>query len=103
PYANPVTGLHFVVDLNRMELLEIEDTHRVDEPPTMGEYVPHLVPDLRLREDIRPLEVTQPEGVSFTLDGNELRWQKWSLRIGFNHREGVGLHTGRHAHPLVGH
>ena len=25
PYANPVTGLHFVVDLNRMELLEIED------------------------------------------------------------------------------
>jgi primary-amine oxidase len=23
PYANPVTGLHFVVDLNRMELLEI--------------------------------------------------------------------------------
>ena len=31
PYANPVTGLHFVVDLNRMELLEVEDTPRVDE------------------------------------------------------------------------
>jgi len=93
PYANPVTGLHFVVDLNRMELLEIEDTHRVDEPQTMGEYVPHLVPDLRLREDIKPLEVTQPEGVSFTLDGNELRWQNWSLRLGFNHREGLVLHT----------
>ena len=33
PYANPVTGLHFVVDLNRMELLEVEDTPRVDEAP----------------------------------------------------------------------
>ena len=72
PYANPVTGLHFVVDLNRMELLEIEDTHRVDEPDTMGEYIPHLVPDQRLREDIKPLEVTQPEGTSFTLDGNHV-------------------------------
>ena len=93
PYANPVTGLHFVVDLNRMELLEIEDDHRVDEPATMGEYVPHLVPGLQLRDDLKPLEITQPEGVSFTLDGNALRWQKWSLRVGFNHREGMVLHT----------
>jgi primary-amine oxidase len=93
PYANPVTGLHFVVDLNRMELLEIEDTHRVDPPATMGEYAPHLVPGQRARDDLKPLEVTQPEGVSFTLDGNELRWQKWSLRVGFNHREGMVLHT----------
>lgn len=93
PYANPITGLHFVVDLNRMELLEVEDTHRVDEPQTMGEYVPHLVPGLQQREDIAPLEITQPEGVSFTLDGNLLRWQKWSLRVGFNHREGMVIHT----------
>ena len=93
PYANPVTGLHFVVDLNQMELLEVEDTHRVDEPATMGEYVPHLVPGLRQRSDLKPLEITQPEGASFTLDGNLLTWQKWSLRIGFNHREGLVLHT----------
>ena len=93
PYANPVTGLHFVVDLNRMELLEVEDTHRVDEPNTMGEYAPHLVPGLEQRNDVKPLEITQPEGASFTLDGNHLTWQKWSLRVGFNHREGMVLHT----------
>jgi primary-amine oxidase len=93
PYANPVTGLHFIVDLNRMELLEVEDTHRVDEPRTMGEYVPHLVPGLKLRDDIKALEIVQPEGASFTIDGNLVRWQKWSLRVGFNHREGMVLHT----------
>ena len=93
PYANPVTGLHFVVDLNRMELLEVEDVHRVDEPDTMGEYLPHLVPGQRQREDLAPLEISQPDGVSFTLDGNHLSWQKWSLRVGFNHREGMVLHT----------
>ncbi len=93
PYANPVTGLHFVVDLNRMELLEIEDTHRVDEPQTMGEYVPDLVPGQRLRDDIAALHIHQPDGPSFTLDGNALSWQKWTLRVGFNPREGMVLHT----------
>ena len=76
-----------------MELLEIEDAARVDEPRTMGEYVPRLVPGLRLRDDLKPLEISQPEGASFTLDGNLLRWQRWSLRVGFNHREGMVLHT----------
>ena len=93
PYANPVTGLHFVVDLNRMELLEIEDSGPIDEPQVMGEYVPHLVPGLKPREDIKPLEISQPEGVSFTLEGNQVAWQKWTLRVGFNHREGMVLHT----------
>jgi primary-amine oxidase len=94
PYANPVTGLHFVVDLNRMELLDVEEGPAVEPPPNrMGEYAPQLVPGQRLREDVRPLEIAQPDGVSFTLDGNLLRWQKWSLRVGFNHREGMVLHT----------
>jgi primary-amine oxidase len=93
PYANPVSGLHLIVDLNTMELLEIEETGRVEVPATMGEYAPRLVPGQRLREDVRPLQIVQPEGVSFTLQGTLLRWQKWSLRVGFNHREGLVLHT----------
>jgi primary-amine oxidase len=93
PYANPVTGLHLIVDLNRMELLEVEDTQTVEPPRGMGEYVPHLVPGQRLRADVRPLEISQPAGPSFTLDGHAVAWQKWSLRVGFNHREGMVLHT----------
>ncbi len=93
PYAHPVNGLHFVVDLNTMELLDVEDTSSVAAPENaMGEYLPSLVPGLVLREDIRPFEVTQPEGVSFTLEGNELRWLDWSMRLGFTWREGLVLH-----------
>jgi primary-amine oxidase len=47
-----------------------------------------------LRE-VKPLQVSQPEGVSFTLDGRLLCWQNWELRLGFNHREGLVLHTVR--------
>ena len=59
----------------------------------MGEYVAKLVPGLTVRDDLRPYEVSQPQGASFTLDGNLLRWGRWSLRVGFNGREGLVLHT----------
>jgi primary-amine oxidase len=93
PYATHITGLHFIVDLNRMELLDVEDDGGGAPTRPMGEYIPRLVPGLRERDDVRPLEITQPEGASFQLHGNLLTWQRWSLRIGFNYREGLVLHT----------
>lgn len=32
PYASPVSGLHFLVELNKMELLEVQDSFSVDRP-----------------------------------------------------------------------
>lgn len=104
PYANQVSGLHCVIDLNSMELLRVEDTGpfadgTATRPTVMGEYVPSRIPDrirdAGRREPLKPLEITQPDGPSFTLDGNLLRWQNWSLRVGFNHREGMTLHQIR--------
>lgn len=96
PYAGPVNGFHCIIDLNTMELLEIEDTFVVDRPQVMGEYVPSKIPERILnanpREPLKPLEITQPDGPSFTLEGNLLRWQNWSMRVGFNYREGMTLH-----------
>ena len=92
PYAHSVSGMHPVVDLNRMELLELEDDPGAgDAPEVMGEYLPKLIP-MPLRE-VPPLQITQPDGVAFTLDGRLLCWQNWEMRLGFNHREGLVLHT----------
>jgi primary-amine oxidase len=95
PYAHHVTGLHPIVDLNGMTLLELEDSldagGETEPPDVMGEYLPKLIP-MPLRE-VKPLHVSQPEGVSFELRGRELTWQNWQLRLGFNHREGLVLHT----------
>ncbi|RBY89049.1 tyramine oxidase [Blastococcus sp. TBT05-19] len=92
PFTNHVAGLHFIIDLNSMELLQIEDNDPTPPGDVMGEYVPALVPGQQLRTDVKPLEITQPEGPSFTLDGHELRWQKWTMRLGFNYREGLVIH-----------
>jgi primary-amine oxidase len=93
PYANMLSGLHPVVDLNTMELLELEDVDPGPIPHIMGEYTPALVPGQTLRDDVKPLDIIQPQGPSFTLDGNLLSWQKWSMRLGFNFREGLVIHT----------
>ncbi|HEX3515328.1 MAG TPA: primary-amine oxidase [Trebonia sp.] len=96
PYAHHLSGLHPVVDLNAMELLELEDSDQggqapeITGPQVRGEYLPDLLP-MRLRE-VAPLQVSQPDGVGFTLDGTLLGWQNWQLRLGFNHREGLVLH-----------
>jgi primary-amine oxidase len=95
PYAHHVTGLHPVVDLNRMELLELEDDKEAGgaagPPQVMGEYLPRLIP-MPLR-DVAPLSVAQPEGTSFKIEGRLVRWQNWQLRLGFTGREGLVLHT----------
>jgi primary-amine oxidase len=100
PYAHLISGLHCVIDLNTMELLQVEDVGHIETPEVMGEYVPTHIPEriraASRREPLKPLHVTQPDGPSFSMDGNLLTWQKWSLRIGFNYREGMTLHTVRY-------
>jgi primary-amine oxidase len=91
PYAHHLSGLHPIVDLNAMELLELEDSDQGGtDPQVQGEYLPDLLP-MRLRE-VAPLQVSQPDGVGFSLDGTLLSWQNWQLRLGFNYREGLVLH-----------
>ena len=45
-----------------------------------------------LRDDLRPVEITQPDGVSFSLEDNEVRWQKWRFRLVMDDTEGLVLH-----------
>jgi primary-amine oxidase len=89
-YAHPIRGLHAIVDLQAMEVVRLEDHGVTPLPPEPGNYREADVGGFR--DDLRPLEVVQPEGPSFELDGWQVRWQKWRLRVGFNQREGLTLH-----------
>ena len=44
------------------------------------------------RTSLKPIHITQPEGPSFNLDADEVTWEGWRLRIGFDAREGLTLH-----------
>jgi primary-amine oxidase len=87
PYAHMISGLKLIVDVNTLELLEIEDHHDYGRPEVSAEYVPGVWKGEQ-RADLKPLHITQPEGASFVVEGTQLRWQNWSMRLGFNYREG---------------
>lgn len=90
-YARPLSGLYAFVDLNKMEVMKVVDHGVVPFPPNDGAYAADSVSPLR--DDIKPLDIIQPDGPSFTIDGHEISWQKWKIRFGFNPREGLVLHT----------
>ncbi|HET6866124.1 MAG TPA: tyramine oxidase, partial [Solirubrobacteraceae bacterium] len=90
-YGRPIEGVFGIIDLGRGEVIRMDDLGIVDVPDEPGEYRADRVGPLR--SDLRPVEITQPEGPSFTVEGNEVAWQKWRLRVGFTPREGLVLHT----------
>ncbi len=103
-YARPLEGLLAYVDMGRGTVLEVVDIGVVPFPPQGGSYYPE--DNGPLRADLRPLAITQKEGPSFTVDGNLVRWQKWSLRVGMDPLEGLVIHTvgyedGGRVRPLL--
>ena len=90
-YARPVDSMVIVVNLYKMEVIRIEEYPVAPLPPDPGNWAREYIRSMR--SDLKPIEITQPEGPSFTVNGNQIAWQKWKFRVGFNSREGLVLHT----------
>ena len=92
-WAHPIDGLVAYVDVTNKTVDQILDLGDVPVPSEHGNYTdPELTGPLRTTQ--KPIEITQPEGPSFTLsEGNHIEWEKWSLDVGFDMREGLILHN----------
>lgn len=64
---------------------------RTWQPNPDAEYASELQP--KLRDDLKPIHISQPEGVSFRVSADDevVEWQKWRFHLDFNWREGVVL------------
>ncbi|MET9630377.1 primary-amine oxidase [Lentzea sp. NPDC006480] len=87
PWAHPVEGLITTIDLTSRTVLRVEDHGDVPVPAEHGRYT-----GVTARTSLKPVEITQPEGPSFTVEGQEITWEGWKVRVGFNSREGLTLH-----------
>ncbi|MHA6618061.1 primary-amine oxidase [Pseudonocardia sp. DLS-67] len=91
PWAHPIDGLVAYVDLTDRRVTRIIDVDAPPVPATSGNFDDPQVQGPPL-DSLRPIEITQPDGRSFTVEDGRVRWGKWDLRIGFNEREGLTLH-----------
>jgi primary-amine oxidase len=90
-WAHPIDGVTAHVDLIERRVLRVLDEFVLPVPAESGDYDDPAVRG-PVRTTLKPIEITQPEGPSFTVEGSLLRWQDWSLRVGFDLREGLTLH-----------
>lgn len=93
PWAHPVDGLVAYVDVVNRTVDQVLDFGPVPIPKEHGNFTdPELTGPMRTTQ--KPIEITQPEGPSFTVtSGNHVEWEKWSLDVGFDVREGIVLHN----------
>src|SRR5579859_2717936 len=73
-WAHPVDGVTAHVDLTERKVLRVSDQFLLPVPRESGDYDDPAVRGPE-RTGLRPVEISQPEGPSFTLSGNLLRWQ----------------------------
>jgi primary-amine oxidase len=90
-YAHPIEGVVVTVDVQHDEVLSVDDHGVVPVPEAPGNYDPASVG--AMRADLKPLDIVQPEGPSYEVTGNEVRWQKWRFRVSMHPLDGLVLHT----------
>lgn len=90
PWAHPVEGLIVHIDLTTNSVIRVEDHGDVPVPAGHGNYYPEAQGPART--SLKPIEITQPDGPSFAVTGSLVEWEDWSMRVGFNAREGLVLH-----------
>ncbi|MDQ3753868.1 MAG: tyramine oxidase, partial [Acidobacteriota bacterium] len=89
-YGRPIEGVVAIVNMNTRKVVEVTDTGVLPLPPPSQEFDEKSVGNLRERP--QPLVISQPAGVSFQMNGQEIRWQKWRFRYTMHPREGLVLH-----------
>ncbi|XP_052188458.1 amine oxidase [copper-containing] alpha 2, peroxisomal-like [Diospyros lotus] len=87
-YMRPIEGITVTVDLDAMKIVGFRDRMKIPVPDAEGtdyrasEQKPPLAPSLK------NIRVIQPDGPSFSLDGNSIRWANWKFHLGFDMRAG---------------
>ena len=102
-YGRPIEGVGVLVDMTAKAIVEFIDTGVVPLAPPSQELDEKST---GVRERPKPLTITQPQGASFTITGQEIAWQKWRFRYTMHPREGlvlqqVGYEDGGRVRPIL--
>ena len=89
-YAKPIQGIISHVDLTIKEVTCVEDFGVSPIPKAHARY--DADSQSGLREQPKPVEITQPEGAGFEVKDNQISWEGWQLRVSTHQVEGPVLH-----------
>lgn len=88
-YGRPIHGLTCDVDINSGKTI-VNDREIVPVPTEHARFdTAHQGP---LRTDLKPIVISQPEGVSFEVHGHHVKWAGWEFRVNMHPIQGLVLH-----------
>ena len=95
-YARPIEGVQAIVDLDEQSVIEVldsgfvplpADNHNFDEATVAARY--------GLQPALKPIRITQPQGLNFSFDGNLVHWRNWRFHLRFERRAGTIISLAR--------
>jgi primary-amine oxidase len=82
----------FNADTHEIIHIDIPKIRRpINTAPPNNYHAAAIEADGGFRTDLKPIHITQPEGVSFKIDGRVISWVNWKVHVGFNYKEGIVL------------
>jgi primary-amine oxidase len=89
-WAHPIENLVAVVDLEKKQVIKIEDQGVIPVPMKATSYDGS---NQKAGAAPKPLNITEPEGKNYTISGNTLHWRNWDFHLALNSRTGLALST----------
>jgi primary-amine oxidase len=78
-----------IIDLDARTVLRVIDTGVMPVPAATHDFDEASVGALTgLRPPLKPIRITQPAGVNFSVQGGFVEWQKWRFHMRFDRRTG---------------
>ncbi len=90
-WARRLEGLIVVMDMHAKEILEFSDDETVPIPAGGNDFDRAAVG--ALRESRTPIEVRQPNGPAYTMDGHVVSWDRWRFHVRPDSRVGMIVST----------
>jgi primary-amine oxidase len=90
-WARRIEGLIVVMDMHSKEILEFSDDEAVPVPAGGTDFDRAAVG--KLREHAAPLDVRQPNGPGYTMDGHVVALDRWKFHVRPDSRVGVIIST----------
>jgi primary-amine oxidase len=87
-FGRPIDGLTVIWDASSHKPLRvIDNTGAVPVPQAPANLDPNSIGPTR--EKTAPLDISQPRGPGFRVEGSEVRWQKWDFHFRLDRRVGL--------------
>jgi primary-amine oxidase len=88
-YAHPIEGLVATVDVTTGEVVSIADDGPAPIPAECSNYAAPPRGDF---QTLKPLEINQPDGAGFAVEGYRITWQHWRLGVSMHPVDGLTVH-----------